>query len=1840
MFDFSGRTVLITGGARGFGRELARMFTAAGAQVVINYFHGVEQAERLREELPGARFVRASVAKPEQVRKMFDEVHAAYGGLDVLVNNAATGAAKPGPALTERDWQLSFDTNVHGARWCMEAAAPLLRAHGGGVVVNLSSMGAFQVCENYASVGPTKAAIEALTRYYAFRYAPDGIRVVTAAACLLDSDIAFRMPGRDRIIANWRAATPAGRLGTLREFGNVVLFLASPEASWINGTTVLADGGATLSSVPAWETPGRAPHLTLAPRADEPIGTWTEPPPIPSTPAPSTGARPESRPDVRHDPSPLPMTPAPREEPANGAEALPPPPETPAPARPRPVRRAPAAAPGGEIAIVGMDLLAPGASGTEEFWRVLVEGEPQFGEPDPRRFDTDSFYRADRDQPGYHTRSWGIVDTKQDEDAGRDYAVSWLRRLLTRSLTDVSRTDDDRFAFMATHTASTCQHLEEAHAAAAWRLYGPERLRQAGLRHLSRGADRPHLLLPHVLGSQVVDGLLPAGTEQLIFDTACSSSLYALDAGVRRLRDGRCDIAVCAAATCLVPYQMIALTKSQAVTRSGLPRPFDRRVDGTLFSDGAAVLVLKTLERAHADGDRVHGVLHSLGVSCDGRGKAIFAPNPRGQRLAVQRAFDTGAVSRDKVGLVVAHATGTSAGDAAELETLRSEYAGCRPWITSAKSVIGHTGETAGMISVIHALLAMEHGEVPAQGQFQEPKPEYGLDQGSLRVPTRTEPWPAPRTATVSALGFGGTDAHAVLRQDTGTPLSVPRRHSEEDIVLVGWNAELPGAPDTAAVTAWLTGTGPAPNAGYGAEPPVPSVREITVPPAQLRAWDRTHIMTLKAAVGLRDRLGDTWTKLAERTGVIAGHLGASAHQAAYSVQARLPDLERHVVDDASRDEFNAFQERALGQAPPMSVHTAAGIMANVIPARISGYLDLRGLNLTVDAGQASTFAALSTASDYLRTGDLDFALVVGVNGNSLPESREVLRHALDRPDATLAEGAFVLALTRRDTAVREGLEVLATLGGPDLPDQVDLARSAIPGRTYLAADSAIAVLKAVLGGRPVTIGHTDPVGGHRRTCTITPAGGSGPTPPPSRAESGPQPVARYRQTWVAAPAVPAAAPPPSNDTLLLAPADWPPPGVLSPAGATVLRPDDPLPDHDFRHIRLLAPAGAEHQPGGDRFPALLTVHELLFAACRRNAGHLESVGVALPDGMLRGRPRPAAGLFTGFVKGMVAEFPSLRACCLLSTDRDPGAALDRLAAELAQPEPPSVIGYDAGTRLVPALRRAPERLPTDRPADAAPTLGPDSVVLAVGGARGVGARLLAALAAEADPTVFVLGSNDLSGVDARVLSEDDAAFAARRAAMLRDRPPSTPLSETLAEADRLRRARLSAAGMAALGPKAHYLVCDVTDADAVARAVKHIGATPDLVLFDAGLYVGSMLGRKTTEEFRRVRDVKTLGYHHLRRAFGSRRPARWISMSSLAGVTGQAGSVDYCSANDFLNTAAEAGTDETSLCWPMWDEVGICAEPMLRSFMERTTDGLLMALPAGTALFLEELRHPSSAPVIAYASEATLAGFRRRLPHADVGDEPAVELSVDLAGQSFLTGHIVLGRPTLPGMVSTEWAGRVAAALVPGSVPIAFEHLEFRRRVGEVPVRLTARLLAPDRAEVLLSAPVRTPDGVVLDPERVHYRMEVVLGAAPPAPPRWTPAGPAPTTPFPTAYYQPNPYVHLHGVLHTLADVTIDGDRAAARYVGADLPGFTRPVMLLDALVQLRSVVGTQGPALPVAVERVRTFPGGPAERLWCDAAEGLCRAVDKDGNVVAELRGLRTGRALCSWEPFGRPA
>ncbi len=248
--QLKGQAALVTGASRGIGKEIALELARRRCRVAVNYFNDpppmvdatVAEIRALgREGLPvEVLAIQADIRSRSQVAAMFEQVIAAFGRLDLLVNNAGVQTWKPLLDVTEEEWDLVIDTNLKGCFLCTQQAARYMKEHGGGAIVNLGSGCNKLAFPHLVAYTASKGGIEMLTKEAAVELGPYGIRVNCIAPGSIESE---RTRTEDPDYAGtWSRLTPLGRVGTAADIAPTVAFLASKDAAFISGQTIWIDG--------------------------------------------------------------------------------------------------------------------------------------------------------------------------------------------------------------------------------------------------------------------------------------------------------------------------------------------------------------------------------------------------------------------------------------------------------------------------------------------------------------------------------------------------------------------------------------------------------------------------------------------------------------------------------------------------------------------------------------------------------------------------------------------------------------------------------------------------------------------------------------------------------------------------------------------------------------------------------------------------------------------------------------------------------------------------------------------------------------------------------------------------------------------------------------------------------------------------------------------------------------------------------------------------------------------------------------------------------------------------------------------------------------------------------------------------------------------------------------------------------------------------------------------------------------------------------------------------------------------------------------------------------------
>ena len=405
----------------------------------------------------------------------------------------------------------------------------------------------------------------------------------------------------------------------------------------------------------------------------------------------------------------------------------------------------------GPVAVVGISCRLPGVSTPDAFWRLLCEGRESIVPP-PERLGEPS--------PERDLRWGGYLDRVEDFDAAffgisprEALAMDPQQRLmleLSWEAVENARTAPEtlRGTNTGVFTGAVSSEYERLLAGSA-------------THHTHTGTQRGMI-------ANRVSYTLGLGGPSLTVDSGQSSSLVSVHMAMESLRRGECDQALAGGVNLiLTPEGTENIELFGGLSPDAHCYTFDSRANGYVRGEGGAVVVLKPLERALADGDRVHAVLRGGAVNNSGQTSYLARPDIEGQIEVVRAAHRRSAVEPEQVGYVELHGTGTPAGDPVEASALGEVFSSARQEalrVGSVKTNIGHLEGAAGIVGLLKVVLSLSHGQLPPTRNFAVPNPDIDLEALRLRPQVDREPWPTERPlAGVSSFGMGGTNCHLVL---------------------------------------------------------------------------------------------------------------------------------------------------------------------------------------------------------------------------------------------------------------------------------------------------------------------------------------------------------------------------------------------------------------------------------------------------------------------------------------------------------------------------------------------------------------------------------------------------------------------------------------------------------------------------------------------------------------------------------------------------------------------------------------------------------------------------------------------------------------------------------------------------------------------------------------------------------------------------------------------------------------------------------------------------------------------------------------------------------------------
>lgn len=423
----------------------------------------------------------------------------------------------------------------------------------------------------------------------------------------------------------------------------------------------------------------------------------------------------------------------------------------------------------GDIAIIGMAVRFPGASTINELWEVLRDG-----------IETISFFKSeelDASIPDYvkndpqYVKARGIVPSAKTFDA--------IFFEINQKLAEVMDPQIRLFLEIAWEVLEENGYLNEHYKGTVGVYAG-------------NGANsyyKDNILTNKELMDQVGPSLVRTVNEEFIatrtayhlnlngpavsVQSACSTSLLAICQAVEAIRNGHCDVAIAGASSVTAPIHSGHLYQEGAIfSPDGHCRAFGSEAKGTVFSDGAGVVLLKSLDLAKKDGDFIHAVIKGVGINNDGGNKGSFtAPSSEQQAGAISKAFQDAKIKPSKISYVEAHGTATPVGDPIEMKGLNLAFGEQKKLgycaVGSIKSNLGHLTAAAGVAGLIKTILAMKHKQIPASLGFKSANPTIDFKNSPFYVNKELNNWEVegPRIAGVSSFGVGGTNVHVILEE-------------------------------------------------------------------------------------------------------------------------------------------------------------------------------------------------------------------------------------------------------------------------------------------------------------------------------------------------------------------------------------------------------------------------------------------------------------------------------------------------------------------------------------------------------------------------------------------------------------------------------------------------------------------------------------------------------------------------------------------------------------------------------------------------------------------------------------------------------------------------------------------------------------------------------------------------------------------------------------------------------------------------------------------------------------------------------------------------------------------
>ena len=778
------------------------------------------------------------------------------------------------------------------------------------------------------------------------------------------------------------------------------------------------------------------------------------------------------------------------------------------------------------VAIVGMACRLPGADTIEQFWSNLRRGISSLGPAPADRFDKENYFDP---EVGKLNRSYtdlgGVIDYRPvdrtvcpitDEMLAR-YDKAHLNLCEVASQACV-HAGIDPFQFPVRNTGVYVGNTRSGPIGSEMVVASnlPETIRL--LRTISpfRDGDKETAWCEQMMAEVVqdirsrtvqrrFDGSPSTGASNaailisqalktngpcMVFNSACASSLQALCQAVLALQLGHIDMAITGGASYFHRDTLVLFSHARSLT-ANRSCPFDQDADGLVVGEGAVVFLLKRLDQAVAEGNKIYSVIRGIGIASDGKGKSLWAPRKEGQIEAMKRAYST-QCHPSSVGYVEAHATSTALGDATEMEAIAEFFGNAfgqrRVPVGSAKGNVGHTLEVAGLTGLLKAVLSIDRQTITPVAGLKTLNPKIPWEHIPFFAPMTELPWKTgtnePRVAAVNSFGIGGLNVHVVLEEYVSVPsptrVSISTRlpKAEQPIAVVGLGAILPGALSTKEFYQNLIDRKSAfrrvpaskfdesmlkshvfPNRsdlpdffGGFIENYQYDWRKNKIPPKQIENASPLQFMILDAVNEAFETGGISVAQIDRKpVGVVVGTLFGSDFSVQLGITLFLPTLSailrkrmrEHGMDETLIEAILEQYSSALIKRMPALIDETGSFTTSALASRITKTFDLMGGAVAVDAESASSFAALQCCVDQLRSGMNEMMICIAGQqdmGGGVFESLTKMECLAEPPvmspfDVSArgylpGEGCAVVLLKRYDQALRDNNTIFGIIRG------------------------------------------------------------------------------------------------------------------------------------------------------------------------------------------------------------------------------------------------------------------------------------------------------------------------------------------------------------------------------------------------------------------------------------------------------------------------------------------------------------------------------------------------------------------------------------------------------------------------------------------------------------------------------------------------------------------------------------------------------------------------------------------------------------------------------------------